>query len=116
MEKGTETSAQKEGGCNYSISKHMQQGKLFLIPSFLGENNPAIIPQQVKEVVETLDEFIVEDARSARRYLRAIGYKKDFDSEVVIRELDKHAAKQNCPELLQNVLKGKSCGIISEAG
>src|SRR3954462_2485 len=110
MEKGTEEGAEKEGRCNHQIVRNqMQQGKLFLIPSFLGENNPAIIPQQVKDVVETLTEFIVEDARSARRYLRAIGFKKDFDTEVIIRELDKHAPKQNCDELLQNVLKGKSC-------
>jgi len=91
-------------------------GKIYLIPSFLGEDQPDIIPQQVKTTVEGLDEFIVENARSARRYLRAIGYKKNFDAEVIIRELDKHADKQNCEELLQNVLKGKNCGIISEAG
>ena len=94
----------------------MQPGKLFLIPSFLGEDNPAIIPQQVKDVVETLDEFIVEDARTARRYLRAIGYKKNFDTEVTIRELDKHADKQNCKVLFENILRGKNCGLISEAG
>jgi 16S rRNA (cytidine1402-2'-O)-methyltransferase len=91
-------------------------GKVFLIPSFLGEDNAAIIPQQVKDAVQLLDEFIVEDARTARRYLRAIGYHKNFDTQVTIRELDKHAQKQNCSLLLENVLKGKDCGIISEAG
>ena len=94
----------------------MPQGKLYLIPSFLGENNTAIIPQQVTDAVQLLDEFIVEDARTARRYLRAIGYKKNFDTEVVMRELDKHAAQQNCELLFENILKGKSCGVISEAG
>lgn len=94
----------------------MPQGKLYLIPSFLGENNTGIIPQQVTDAVQLLDEFIVEDARTARRYLRAIGYKKNFDTEVVMRELDKHAAQQNCELLFENILKGKSCGVISEAG
>ena len=94
----------------------MSTGKLFLIPSFLGEDNAAIIPQQIKDAVEQLDEFIVEDARTARRYLRAIGYKKNFDTEVTIRELDKHAAQQNCNALFENVLRGKNCGLISEAG
>ena len=94
----------------------MQPGKLFLIPSFLGEDNPAIIPDQVKNYVYEIDEFIVEDARTARRYLRAIGYKKNFDTEVTIRELDKHAAQQNCNALFENVLRGKNCGLISEAG
>ncbi len=91
-------------------------GKLYLIPSFLGEDNPAIIPQQVIDVVMGLDEFIVEDARTTRRYLRAIGYKKNFDTEVTIRELDKHAAKQNCSALFEGILNGKDCGVVSEAG
>lgn len=91
-------------------------GKIYLIPSFLGEENPAIIPEQVKEIVGNLTEFIVEDARSARKFLRAIGYRKNFDTEVTIRELDKHALQQNCSALLQNVFKGINYGIISEAG
>jgi 16S rRNA (cytidine1402-2'-O)-methyltransferase len=94
----------------------MQPGKLYLIPSFLGEDNLSIIPEQIKATVQELNEFIVEDARTARRYLRAIGFKKDFDTEVTIHELDKHAKQQDCKALLQNVLRGKNCGIISEAG
>src|SRR5579885_3417085 len=94
----------------------MLPGKIHLIPCFLGEDNTDIIPAQVKQTVQQLDEFIVENAKTARRYLRAIGYKKNFDTEVTIHELDKHAAQQDCNKLLENVLRGKSCGIISEAG
>ncbi len=94
----------------------MPLGKIYLIPSFLGEDNAAIIPDQIKTRVQELDEFIVEDARTARRYLRAIGFKKNFDTEVIIRELDKHAKQQDCRALLQNVMQGKDVGIISEAG
>lgn len=94
----------------------MVPGKIYLIPSFLGEDNPSIIPQQVKDVVNNLNEFIVEDLRTARRYLRAIGYKKNFDTEVTLHELDKHARQQPCNILLENVLRGNNCGLISEAG
>ena len=94
----------------------MPTGKLFLIPSFLGEDNPSIIPDQIKNCVQELNEFIVEDARTARRYLRAIGFKKNFDTEVTMHVLDKHAKQQNCQLLLQNVLRGANAGIISEAG
>lgn len=87
-----------------------------MIPSFLGEDNPAIIPEQVKQVVQGLDEFIVENARTARRYLRVIGYTKNFDTEVVIHEIDKHAPRLDCTGLMSNVLEGKNCGLISEAG
>ena len=91
-------------------------GVIYLIPSFLGEDNAAIIPDQIKNRVQELNEFIVEDARTARRYLRAIGFKKNFDTEVTIHELDKHAQHQNCLLLLQNVLRGANAGVISEAG
>ena len=91
-------------------------GTLYLIPSFLGEDNTAIITDQIKNTVTQLDEFIVEDLRTARRYLRAIGYKKNFDTEVTLHALDKHAEKQNCKVFLQNVLAGKNCGLLSEAG
>lgn len=98
-----------------NTSPKKREGKLYLIPSFLGEDNKAIIPDQVKSIVDSLDEFIVENARTARRYLRAIGFTKNFDTEVVIHEIDKHG--QNvAPKLLANIWKGKSIGIISEAG
>jgi 16S rRNA (cytidine1402-2'-O)-methyltransferase len=94
----------------------MQPGKLYLIPSFLGEDNPAIIPEQIKIAVAELDEFIVENARTARRFLRAIGYTKNFDTEVTMHELDKHTQNPAYNTMLQNVLRGKNCGLISEAG
>lgn len=90
-------------------------GRLYLIPSFLGENDNAIIPDQVRNVVDGLHYFIVEDARSARRYLRAIGYKKNFDTEVTIQELDKHGAN-HAKQLLASIEAGHDMGIISEAG
>ena len=47
------------------VSHRAAEGKLYLIPSFLGEDNKAIIPDQVKEMVMQLDEFIVENAKTA---------------------------------------------------
>jgi 16S rRNA (cytidine1402-2'-O)-methyltransferase len=91
------------------------EGKLYLIPSFLGEDNKAIIPDQVKDMVGKLDEFIVENAKTARRYLRAIGFTKNFDTDVVINEIDKHG-ENVAPKLLAGISKGKNIGIISEAG
>lgn len=90
-------------------------GRLYLIPSFLGDNDNTIIPDQVRNTVAALDHFIVEDARTARRYLRAIGYKKNFDTEVSIQELDKHGAN-HAKQLLAPMAAGHDIGIISEAG
>ena len=91
------------------------KGKLFLIPSFLGEDNNAIIPQQVRDTVFELNHFIVENAKTARRYLRAIGFKKNFDTEVTIHELDKHGTN-SAKQMLASIIAGHDMGIISEAG
>lgn len=97
------------------MAENKKTGRLYLIPSFLGENDNSIIPDQVRQVVEGLSHFIVEDARTARRYLRAIGYKKNFDTEVTIQELDKHGAN-HAKQLLAAIEDGHDMGIISEAG
>jgi 16S rRNA (cytidine1402-2'-O)-methyltransferase len=94
----------------------LSAGKIYLIPSFIGEDNPSVIPAHVTNTVNNLNEFIVENAKTARRYLRAIGYTKNFDTKVLIHELDKHAEKQDCNHLLRNVRTGTNCGLISEAG
>jgi 16S rRNA (cytidine1402-2'-O)-methyltransferase len=90
-------------------------GKLYLIPSFLGDDNKTIIPDQVKLIVSEISEFIVENAKTARRYLRAIGFTKNFDTEVIIHELDKHGSN-SASQMLASIYKGKNVGIISEAG
>lgn len=90
-------------------------GKLYLIPSFLGEDNNAIIPDHIRLAVSGLNAFVVENAKTARRYLRAIGYTKNFDTEVTIHELDKHATN-NIAQILAPLLRGTDMGMISEAG
>ncbi len=54
-------------------------GKLYLIPTPLG-NAPysRIFPELNAEIIKTLDHFVVENLRSARRFLRSAGYSKDF--------------------------------------
>lgn len=94
----------------------MKPGTLYLLPAFLGENNLNVIPAETIQLLDKLNVFIVEDKRTARRTLRAMGYKKNFDTEVVMHELDKHAKGQSCRQLLQEVLNGADAGLMSEAG
>ena len=93
------------------------QSILYLVPTTLGENW-ATIPEEVKTIASNLDIFIVENLRSARRHLRQLGNKKDFDTEVSFYELDKH--QPNIENLLNfiNTHKsaGKNIGLLSEAG
>jgi 16S rRNA (cytidine1402-2'-O)-methyltransferase len=89
---------------------------VYLIPCTLGEESVDAIPQYVKEIVYQLDMFFVENERSARRYLRSIGYTKNFD-EVKLILLDKqNEAKNIKPHLLHIQKNNLSAGVLSEAG
>ncbi len=89
---------------------------LYLIPSGLGsERVEHLLPAHTREIICSLDHFIVERAKTARHFLRAAGYEKNFD-ETVLLELDKHAKVQSYDELLRPLSEGHSVGVISEAG
>ncbi|MGB0885544.1 MAG: SAM-dependent methyltransferase [Chitinophagales bacterium] len=92
----------------------MQDKTLYLIPTTLGGNKETI-PAYVSNVCSELDAFIVENLRSARRYLRSIGFKKDFDNEVSFYELNKHS-KDELEPLFTFLNENKNIGLLSEAG
>lgn len=93
----------------------MKKGILFLIPAPLGETGINIISEEVKAAVQLLDLFIVENEKSARRYLRSIGYKKEFtDSSLVL--MDKNNPEKIEQKVFDYLLAGKDVGLISEAG
>ncbi len=94
----------------------MKTGSLYLIPSFLAETNSASdFPAANLEVIAELDNFIVENVRTARRFLRKAGYTKSFD-EVTFFELNKHTDRSLVSEYLKGVLNGENIGLLSEAG
>lgn len=94
----------------------MNKGQLFLIPSLLSDSEPSkVFPDYNLQVIVTLEEFIVEDIRTARRFLRKIGYKQDFE-QVAFNVLDKHTDLSNVPGFLRSTDKGKDIGLLSEAG
>lgn len=92
----------------------MKNKTLFLIPTTLGANTETI-PAYVRDICFDLDKFIVENVRSARRFLRSIGYKKDFDTEVQFFELNKHS-KDELEPLFTFLNEGEKIGLLSEAG
>ncbi|HEY0261898.1 MAG TPA: SAM-dependent methyltransferase [Chitinophagales bacterium] len=93
----------------------MQKGKLYLIPTFLSETDSnTILPHNV-EIVKTLNHFVVENLRTARRHLRAMGYTKNFDTEVTMYEWDKHKGNP-IHSWLAVCESGASIGFLSESG
>jgi len=91
-------------------------GILYLIPTTLGnDNTDKVIPQYNYAIINSLDEFIVEELRSARRFLRKAKFDKDFD-KVVLNVLNEHTKFQESIHYLDSLKKGKNIGLLSEAG
>jgi len=97
----------------------MQSAKkatLYLIPVPLSGGDPAVsLPQSTLDLILSLHVFIVEDIRTARRFLRTAGYKGDF-SNVVFHTLNEHTAPEAVPVMLDNMTNGINAGLLSEAG
>ncbi|MCS6818535.1 MAG: SAM-dependent methyltransferase [Chitinophagales bacterium] len=91
-------------------------GKLYLIPCTLGGLPAESLPEHNAALISNISVFAVEDARSARRFLRSIGYTKNFDTEVKMYEIDKHLPQQDFSGFFELIQQGADAGIISEAG
>lgn len=94
----------------------INKGTLFLIPSLIAENTvDYVLPSSVINLISDLDEFIVEDERSARRFLKGTGYTKSLDS-LVLHTLNKYTDPGEIPSFINSVLLGRNVGLLSEAG
>lgn len=91
-------------------------GKLYLIPNTLGSGETAhIIPAEVAQIAVKLRHFIVEDLRTARRYLRILDRQMDIDNSQFLL-LNKHTTPGQMSEFMRPLKAGHDVGIISEAG
>ncbi len=91
-------------------------GSIYLIPVPLGGNDYLkVIPEKVLELTRSLRYFIVEDVRSARRYLRLIDKRFPID-ECEFFELNEHTPISETEHFLDPVLSGSDLGLMSEAG
>ncbi|CAG0968835.1 Ribosomal RNA small subunit methyltransferase I [Methylophilaceae bacterium] len=94
----------------------MPHGTLYLIPVTLGDDHFAgVLPVQVVDVARRLDTFVVENEKSARRFLGSIKTIKPV-RELVLLTLNEHTAEKDIPALLEPLLSGKDVGVMSEAG
>lgn len=90
--------------------------RLFLIPTDLG--NADLVDPRLVETIAPIEYLIVERLRTARRFLRKIGDKRNFDEAIRWLELDKH--NPNVKSIHKTLQKAKSksqdVGVLSEAG
>ena len=92
------------------------KGKLFLIPSPLGDNDPSeVIPAPVLKSLEGFRTFVVEEIRTARRYLSRAGLKGHI-GELEFFELNEHTDQATIEGYLRLFEGGNDVALISEAG
>ena len=93
-----------------------ENGRLYLIPAPLGDNDPAeVIPAPVLERLRTLQVFVVEEVRTARRYLSRAGLKGHIDT-LEFHLLNEHTPPQEVEALAALFDEGRDVGLITEAG
>ena len=94
----------------------MSKGKLYLIPSPLGDNDPAeVIPGPTLELLKRISTYVVEEARTVRRYLSRAGLKGRIE-ELRMVELNEHSTSEEVEAMLSLFDDGCDVGLISEAG
>jgi len=94
----------------------MKQGKLILIPNLIGEENfQDSITKKIVQTIKKTNFYIVENTRSARRYIKKIVPEKSIE-EIIFFAYGKHNTFNIEEDFLQNILSGNDIGLISEAG
>lgn len=89
---------------------------LYLIPNTLGEDSPLLnLPKSTLDVIHNLTFFIVENEKSARKFLKACEIKTP-QNDLIIYQLDKHDKRDDAGEFLEHAFNGNQIGLISEAG
>ncbi len=93
----------------------MQNGVLYLIPTVIADNSLGMIPPDIREVIIHTNIYIVENIKTARRFIKAVYKEKNIDDCTFV-ELDKHQNYRFDDSILTEVFQGKNIGLMSEAG
>lgn len=95
----------------------MQQfGKLYLIPTTMGDCEPMdVLPQTVKRCLDFIDDYIVENEKTARKFIKSVQPEK-VQASLRLSSLNKHTEISDHNKMIQPCLEGKNIGLMSEAG
>ncbi len=91
---------------------------LYLLPCPIADDTAPwdVLPEANRKVMSSLDYFIVENTRTARRFLSRANLGLKIE-ELEFRELNEHTTQgREVEELIHPLLEGRSAGVISEAG
>ena len=93
----------------------MEKGTVYLIPTVLSEGMYQTLSPQVASTVASLDYFLVENLRTARRFVSGLNTGQVIET-LEFRKVDKDTSAAEISQLMDPVLKGRDVGIMSEAG
>lgn len=94
------------------------KGTIYMIPCPISDERDVwdVLPKANLDIMNSLDYFIVENIRSARRFLSRAGVAQKIE-ELEFVELNEHTTSSaDVERMLKPVLEGRSAGVISEAG
>lgn len=91
-------------------------GKLYLIPITLGDYDPLeVLPLTIKRTIDFIDDYIVENEKTARKFIKSIHPEK-VQASLRLSTLNKHTQVAEHNAMLQACLEGRNVGIMSESG
>lgn len=106
----------KDGAFSFGQKIQFMAGVLYLIPNTLGECEPdSVFPAYNYGIIRKIKHFIVEDVRTARRFLKKIDREINID-ELTFYTLNKHTSPEDISGYLNPMKSGADMGVISEAG
>jgi 16S rRNA (cytidine1402-2'-O)-methyltransferase len=90
--------------------------KLYLIPTTLGDTSiERVLPPDLTQLISSIPVFIVENIRTARRFLKKVNPAIVID-DLTFFELNQHTDKKEISRFLEPNREGLNIGVISEAG
>jgi 16S rRNA (cytidine1402-2'-O)-methyltransferase len=92
------------------------KGMLYLVPATLGNTEIRdTIPEGTAHIIRRVRVFVVENIRSARRYLKQVDRAIDID-QLQFFELNEHTPAEQIPSFLEPAQQGSDIAVLSEAG
>ncbi|MCK5840129.1 MAG: SAM-dependent methyltransferase [Bacteroidales bacterium] len=92
------------------------KNQLYLIPSTLGDTPlSSVLPDRNRKIINNLSTFIVEDLKSARRFLRKAGYKGSFE-EITFHVYNEHSEVTDLAIIMNALSSETDVGLLSDAG
>jgi len=93
-----------------------KQGTLYLIPVTLGDTPiNQVIPEFNSTIINEIDTYIVENIKTARRFLKKSGITTPIE-ELTFFEINKRTSEHDYPTFIKPLLDGKNVGVLSDAG